>query len=71
MSEEPFMVREITIDEGDSPSRWIDLMTTTARNKGATFSRVTRDDAEPRHMLFEAWRERPNDQGAQRWGACK
>jgi hypothetical protein len=69
--DEPFMVREITIDEGDEPRRWVDLMVAAACKKGGEFFRVSYEPENERHMLFEAWRERPNDQGPQRWGACK
>lgn len=71
MSEEPFMVREITIDEGDEPHRWVDLMVADARKKGGDFFRVSWEPDNERHMLFEVWHKRPNDQGPQRWGACK
>lgn len=71
MSEEPFMVREITIDEDDNPRRWADLMIAEMEKKGGTFYRVSWEPNFQRHMLFEAWHERPNDQGPQRWGACK
>lgn len=50
----------------ESRRKWLEDHIAKARAEGGVFSRVTINE-EALGLLFEAWSERPVDQGAPRW----
>lgn len=46
---------------------WIEAHTIRSKKRGATWVRVSYHPDDKRRMIFEAWYERPEDQGPIRW----
>ncbi len=62
---EPFYIRQSAEPDIDL-KEWVRSAASEARDLGAKFSRATLSD-DGKMVLFEAWRERPQSQGAPRW----
>jgi hypothetical protein len=65
---EPFYIAQCG-DEMTEQERWARLERTVedANTKGSVFGRVTRHPDFPNLILFEGWKERPEDQGEPRF----
>lgn len=66
---EPFYIAQ-TAEKmtGDERYSWFARRTAEAKHEGAKWCRMSVDDADrPTMCLFEAWRERPADEGEPRW----
>ena len=68
MNEEPFFVRQT--DEpriADERRAWVEARVAEANAEGSTFARFSHHPVLTNVLLFEAWKERPHDQGAPRF----
>lgn len=74
MSNEPFFITQC--NEPMTPDQrrtWIEGQAKESKQQGSTFARVTvwPPNSEPEIILFEAWKERPEDQGEPRFHLSK
>lgn len=71
-SDEPFYVRQTWVPSFEEARVWWAKCAEEAESLGATHKRAyARPDGIGRELLYEAWRSRPKDEGAPRWGLVK
>lgn len=60
-----------TKNGGDPVREWTERHAAFAKASGHVHQRVTVDDSQSGHLLHEAWREVPADEGEPRWEASR
>lgn len=66
MSKEPVYVQQVVQNTALHQS-WLQKQVRESRALGCVFARATYKEDDAKSLLFEAWDERPDDQGPARW----
>lgn len=66
MSDPDFVAETFDAYDYTHALQWWKGMVDHAKSRGCTWPRFSWDD-ERRGLLFEAWKERPENEGQQRW----
>lgn len=69
-SDEPFCIHQVRLSElssrGIAPEQWVEIVVALSNVRGAKFGRATIDEKYG-VVLYEAWKERPSEQGEPRF----
>lgn len=67
-SEEPFFIQQAEVEGGENVKRnWFNNAGKEAHAEGMTFFRASYHPDNTNLLLFEGWKNRPQNQGEPRW----
>jgi hypothetical protein len=64
---EPNFLRQARIDTQQTKMEWLGNAVAAAREAGMTWARVSQYPDDDKLFLYEAWKERPDDEGPPRF----